>query len=116
MREFFITVLTELETNLNPKDVSQCFLKFIKRYRILNPMCMCLLYPAFCCLYRGDFDIMFNPDGDEDRLCRVFYLLEVACLELAEVSYQLHNMPKQTGKNKPLYANFLYSRMMWGEL
>lgn len=69
---------------------------------------------------RGDFKLMYNADGDEDRHCSAFHLLEQACLEMAEVSYKVHNsniteVQVLSNGQRPLYRNFLYSRMLWGE-
>ena len=64
--------------------------------------------------------MVFNPDGEEDRNCSVFHLFEQACLELAEVSYKIRNsriadvQPLPNG-HRPVYKNFLYSRMLWGK-
>ena len=71
-----------------------------------------------CC--SGDFSVVFNPDGDEDRNCSVFHILEQACFELAEVSYKINNsriaeVSNLSNGHRPLYRNFLYSRMLWGK-
>lgn len=71
-------------------------------------------------LSRGDFKVQFNPDGDEERLSSVFSTMEVACLELAEVSYKVRNSsiaeaPTLPNGHRPLYRNFLYTRMLWGK-
>jgi hypothetical protein len=64
--------------------------------------------------------VALNLDGDEDRNCSVFHLLEQACFELAEVSYKINNsriaeaQPLSNG-HRPVYRNFLFSRMLWGE-
>ena len=63
----------------------------------------------------------YNPDGDADMNSSVFHLLEQVCLEMAEVSYtfqmaQISNASKLPNGLKPLYKNFVYSRMLWSKL
>ena len=63
----------------------------------------------------------YNPDGDADKNSLVFHLLEQVCLEMAEVSYkiqmaQISNASKLPNDMKPLYKNFVYSRMLWSKL
>ena len=79
-----------------------------------------MFYKLDCLTYRGDFSMQFNPDGDEERTSSVFNIMEQACMELAEVSYKLHNSsivdaPPLSNGHRPLFKNFLYSRMLWGE-
>ncbi len=64
--------------------------------------------------------MMFNGDSDEDKLCSAFHLLEQACLELAEVSYKINNsnitdVATLPNGHRPVYGNFIYSRMLWGK-
>ena len=66
---------------------------------------------------------MYDPNGDEDQQSSVFYILEQACLELANLSYSYRvqntdtaNAPMLDDKSRPLYKNFIYSRMLWGKV
>ena len=66
-----------------------------------------------CKLFRGDFNIKLE---EEDQDCNAFYLIQKACMKLAEVSYQANDARiTQTHRSKPLYQNFLFSRMLWSE-
>ncbi len=62
----------------------------------------------------GDFQMNYNPDGVEDNNYSAFYLFEQACFEMGEISYS--SRVYKSGNTGPLYKNFLYSRMLWGEL
>ena len=63
---------------------------------------------------------MFNPDKSEDKQILTFHQLELACLELAEVSYRLQitsvaNAGELPNGFKPVYKGFVYSRMLWSK-
>ena len=83
---------------------------------------MCILnlyYDSLSC--RGDFKVMF-PGSEAEFTAGVFFLLENACKELANVSYQLQRRVSDGqlhGKNttgaKSLYSGFVHSRMLWGK-
>lgn len=45
----------------------------------------------------------------------VFYHLEYACNYMAEVSFQCHQALEHCHGPKPLYKNFLYSKMLWSK-
>lgn len=53
----------------------------------------------------------------------VFEIIKLACLELADVSFKIYGRVfsvqqlQQDGgtRQRPLYPNFCYSRMMWSE-
>ena len=63
---------------------------------------------------------MYNPDSSEDKQVSTFQLLELACLELAEILYRLKitrvayagDLPNGF---KPVYRGFVYSRMLWSK-
>lgn len=89
-------------------------------YGIFSPLQHCYLFNPLqhCC--SGDFLVVFNSDGDDDKNCSIFHFLEQACFELAEVSYKINNSRMVDAQNlpsghRPLYRNFLYSRMLWGK-
>ncbi len=63
----------------------------------------------------------YNPADDADKNSSVFHLLEQVCLEMAEVSYKIQMAPLSKASKlpnglKPLYKNFVYSRMLWSKL
>lgn len=71
-------------------------------------------------LFSGDFQVTFNPDDDRDNDHSVFFLLEQACFELANMSYNIHyagkdGIRKLVNGRESLYENFLYSRMLWSK-
>ena len=63
---------------------------------------------------RGDFNIMsLLPDKATSG---VFELLENACLELSQISYQVGRRTSATSSQRlQLYPGFLHGRMMWSE-
>ena len=61
-------------------------------------------------IHSGDFEIIFNTKEAPGSNDSVFFLLEVACLALSEVSRQAHS--KLSGGRT---FEFVYARMMWGE-
>ncbi len=73
---------------------------------------MCPLYDCVCLLNcRDDFDVMFG----EDTTCSVFYLLEMACIEMGvKISYRIR-VRGQADRTK-LYPHFVYHRMLWRKL
>ena len=86
-------------------------------------MGVCVWVFVCVCMHRGDFRVAFNAEGEGDKNCSVFHLLEQACLEMADVSYKIQttqgsriggvaNLPNGL---KPLYKNFVYSRMLWSK-
>ena len=74
-----------------------------------------------CIPLRGDFKVMF-PGSEAKFTAGVFFLLENACKELANVSHQLQKRMSDRqlhGKNtlgsRMIYSNFVYTRMLWGK-
>lgn len=70
------------------------------------------------CVCRGDFRVAYNPDGDTDKNSLIFHLLEQACIEMADVSYKIQISRSSSAEKlpngfRPLYKNFVYSRMLW---
>ena len=70
---------------------------------------------------RGDFKVMF-PGSEAEFTASVFFLLENACKELANVSYQLQKRVSDGqlhGKNtlgaRSIYSEFVYTRMLWSK-
>lgn len=68
--------------------------------------------------YRGDFRILFNPDGTEDKNVLLHHRMELACYELADLSYKLQissmeGSAKLPNGLRPIYKGFVYSRMLW---
>ena len=63
---------------------------------------------------------MYNPDKIEDRQVMMFHQLELACLELADLSYKIQisdvgNVGELPNGMKPIYKTFVYSRMLWSK-
>ena len=63
---------------------------------------------------------MYNPDEIEDRQVSIFHQLEQTCLELADLSYKIQisavcNVGELPNGMKPVYKNFVYSRMLWSK-
>ena len=63
---------------------------------------------------------MFDPDNSEDKQVSTFQQLELACLELAELSYKIQissvaNAGDLPNGFKPVYKGFVYSRMLWSK-
>ena len=63
---------------------------------------------------------MFDPDNSEDKQVSTFQQLELACLELAEVSYKIQissvaNAGDLPNGFKPVHRGFVYSRMLWSK-
>ena len=63
---------------------------------------------------------MFNPDKSYGYEVSILLFLEVACLELAELSYKIQiismaNARKLSNGFKPVYRRFVYSRMFWSK-
>ena len=63
---------------------------------------------------------MYNPEKSEDRQVSTFHQLELACLELAEVSCKMKmtsvaNARELPNGFKPVYKGFVYSRMLWSK-
>ena len=61
---------------------------------------------------------MYNPDKIEDRQVMMFHQLELACLDLADLSYKIRIsdvVKVVSNRMKPVYKNFVYSRMLWSK-
>ena len=61
------------------------------------------------------------PIGEESGVGNIFRLMEVMCQELRDLSYTLNNksVPKTAklpNNHRPLYQNFVFSRMLWSKL
>ena len=62
-------------------------------------------------IYSGDFSVMF---GEEESVS-VFYLLEMAFLELGmRISYK--SKMRSVSDRLNVYPHFVYHRMLWGKL
>lgn len=73
------------------------------------------------CTATESINLQVMPKGKESEVCSIFRLMEVMCLELRGLSYIIGNesVPKNAKSpngHRPLYQNFVFSRMLWSKL
>jgi hypothetical protein len=68
---------------------------------------VCNLIFYFC---SGDFKVTFNPYGTTDNQWSIFRCLELACSELASVSYDISIINTLISEKRALYSKMFWSK------